>query len=80
MQRSSEKWAAHEVVAVFRLRIARLDAGSGARLGYRADVARMIAIVRALAAESGWSAEELVRAIRLDLEPRGSFARIVSES
>jgi hypothetical protein len=80
MQRSSERWAADQVLAVFQLRIARLDVGSAARLGDREYVARMIGIVRALAAEAGWSAEELAHAIRLRVQPRAPAARIVRES
>jgi hypothetical protein len=64
MHWTGEKWPADEVLAVFRLRIAKLDARSGTSLGERTYVTRMIGIIRALAADAGWSPEELVRTIR----------------
>jgi hypothetical protein len=64
MHRAGEKWPADEVFAMFRLRVAMLDARSRTSLGERAYVTRMIGIIRALAAEAGWSPEELVHTIR----------------
>jgi hypothetical protein len=64
MHCTREKWPADEVLAVFRLRVAKLDVRSGTPVGERAYLTQMIGIVRALAAEAGWSPEELVHAIR----------------
>jgi hypothetical protein len=75
MQRSTDSWPVDEVLAVFYLRIAPIEAASGARPGDRDYVTRMMALVKVLAAEAGWSPEELVRAIRGQRKAPGACPR-----
>jgi hypothetical protein len=62
-----ERWTEERVMAIYGLRVARLDAESGTRLGDSAYVGRLVLIVKALADEAGWPPEELARTLRLQI-------------